>query len=73
MDSHRRSFAKAFSWRLVAFVITFTVAYMVTGETHAAAGIGLVDSVIKIFAYYGHERIWFRIPFGKSESLEYEI
>jgi len=58
---------------LVAFLITFLVAFIVTGKTEVAAGIGLIDSLVKVFAYYGHERIWFRIPFGKAEPVEYEI
>jgi uncharacterized membrane protein len=73
MDTHRRSIVKALSWRLAAFLITFIVVFLVTGQTDTAVGIGLVDSFIKIVAYYAHERIWFRIPFGRGKPLEYEI
>ena len=74
MESHRRSLAKALSWRFFAFVITFAVAYLITGKTQAAAEIGLADSLVKIVAYYAHERAWFRIPFGKEEPpIDYEI
>jgi uncharacterized membrane protein len=73
MDTHRRSIAKALSWRITAFLITFIVVFLVTGQTDTAVGIGVVDSLIKIVVYYAHERMWFRIPFGRGKPLEYEI
>ncbi|MCA9411638.1 MAG: DUF2061 domain-containing protein [Candidatus Omnitrophica bacterium] len=73
METHRRSLAKALSWRVFAFLITFVVALAVTGKTELSAGIGLADSLIKVFAYYAHERVWFRIPFGQAKTVEYEI
>jgi len=38
-----------------------------------AAQIGLLDTVIKIGAFYTHERIWNRVGFGKVKPPEYEI
>jgi len=65
--------AKALSWRVVAFVITFGIAFLITGKTEQAIGIGFIDSLVKIFAYYTHERVWFRVPYGKLKPSEYEI
>ncbi len=67
MDSHRRSIFKAFTWRVVATVITFTVSYVVTRKVELAAGISLSDTLIKVFSYYGHERAWEKINFGRKK------
>ena len=64
MESHKRSIAKAMSWRIIAVVITTLTTYIFTKEIMVSLGVGLVDSAIKIFAYYGHERWWNRVDFG---------
>jgi uncharacterized membrane protein len=57
----------------VATFITATVAWVVTGKLHFAATIGVADMVIKLGAYYAHERLWNRLAFGRIRSPEYEI
>ena len=73
MESSRRSLAKAISWRLIAVVVTSSVAWAITSELTLAATIGVLDSVIKIGAYYYHERLWNRVAFGRIKPPEYEI
>ena len=73
MESFARSLFKSLSWRVVAVIITTTVAWIVTGEKLYAVAIGVTDTMIKLFAYFAHERIWNRIHFGKSNSPEYTI
>ena len=72
-DSHYRSLAKALSWRVVATIITMVVTLVVTGEMEFALKIGLADTLIKFFTFYGHERIWNRLKFGRDKAPEYEI
>ena len=31
------------------------------------------DTLLKLFVYYGHERMWQRISFGKIVPPEYEV
>ena len=64
MSSRKRSVFKAFTWRVVALIITICVAYIVTGEVHVAVGVAAIDSIIKVVAYYLHERTWDR--FGRN-------
>ncbi len=73
MESHSRTIAKALSWRFVATTITFTVAWLITRKLTFAAEIGIADTIIKLGAYYFHERLWIRIKFGKLIRPEYEI
>ena len=73
MESHFRTVTKAFSWRFIATLVTFTVAWVITKELKFAAEIGLADTVIKLGAYYFHERMWIGINFGKQKPPEYQI
>jgi len=67
MESTRRSIAKALSWRIVATAITTALVYLFTGKGEFAATIGLVDTTLKFAVYFGHERLWNRIPYGREE------
>lgn len=73
MDSHRRSIAKALTYRVMGFVVTIGVAYAVTESTSTAATIGAADTLAKIFAYYAHERMWTYLHFGRQREPDYEI
>jgi uncharacterized membrane protein len=73
MGTHSRSIVKAFSYRVFGTMVTFFIAWLVSGEAQLAAKVGLLDTVFKIAAYYGHERIWNSINFGRPKKPEYEI
>ncbi len=73
MDSHGRTIMKALSWRVIATFVTFSVAWIITQELKFAAEIGLIDTFIKLGAYYLHERTWMRVSFGKLKTPEYQI
>jgi uncharacterized membrane protein len=73
MESHFRSILKAVTYRFLGLFVTVAVAWMVTHDEALATKIGLADTVLKIFAYYFHERIWGYLPFGRKAAAEYEI
>jgi len=73
LESHYRSIVKAITWRTGGTIVTFAVAWIITGNISLSAGIGILDTVIKIGAYYLHERLWIRVKFGKLKRPEYEI
>jgi uncharacterized membrane protein len=64
---------KAITWRTGGTVVTFAVAWILTQEFKLAAQIGALDTVIKIGAFYFHERLWIHVKFGKLRRPEYEI
>ena len=64
-ETNTRSFAKALSWRVIATTITISIAYLFTGEVTVALEIGGLDMVLKLIAYFFHERIWGRVSMGK--------
>lgn len=73
MESHYRSILKAITWRTGGTVVTFVVAWILTQKLELAAQIGLLDTLIKIGAFYAHERIWNRLSFGRMKPPEYQI
>lgn len=73
MESHARSIVKALTWRVIATVVTVVVAWFILGNVSHALEIGLLDTLIKLGAYYGHERMWDRIALGKEKKPEYYI
>jgi len=73
MESHARSIAKAVSYRLVGSSVTGLILFVVTGKGTISVIGGLADMVLKIAAYFVHERIWDRIQFGRTKPPEYEI
>ena len=73
VESHLRSITKAVTWRFGGTIVTFAIAWILTRELELAAQIGAIDTVVKIGAFYAHERIWNRLQFGKPKSPEYQI
>lgn len=67
-ESHQRSLLKAITWRVTGSADTFILSYLFTSSIKAAAAISLAEVFTKIFLYYGHERIWNKISFGKTRA-----
>ena len=73
MESPVRSIVKAITWRAIATAITFCIALFLLKDLSKALSIGILDTLIKIGAYYGHERIWDRIAIGRPKEPEYYL
>lgn len=66
--NNKRSILKSLTWRLVATLITGFIVYYWTGEAIAAASVMGIDVVIKLLAYYFHERAWVKVPYGQQHK-----
>jgi uncharacterized membrane protein len=73
VETHFRSILKAVTWRVGGTLITCLVAWFLTGSLDLAARIGVIDTVLKVGAFYVHERAWNRVRIGKLEPPEYQI
>jgi len=75
MESHKRSIAKTVSWRVWATIITAVVTWIMTGKLETALTVGLIDTSVKFFVYFFHERMWNKIDYGRMppRPAEYEI
>lgn len=67
-DNHTRSVAKAISWRITGTVDTILISWLITREFSSALSIGFVELFTKIILYYGHERLWNRVSFGRLKT-----
>ena len=54
-------------------MVTCFVAWFLTENIELAARIGILDTLVKIGAFYVHERLWNRLKFGKLKPPEYQI
>lgn len=61
------------TWRLGGMLVTVGIAWLVTRSLAVAATIGLADTLVKVLASYGHERLWLRIKYGRGQPTEYDI
>ena len=66
METNKRSIVKALTWRALASLATFTIAFVVTGNLTAATGIASVQVVVNLILYYMHERIWNTVRWGRE-------
>jgi adenylylsulfate kinase len=73
MDTNARSIVKAVSYRLLGSSVTSLILFVLTGKGTLSMIGGALDMVLKIGAYFLHERIWNHIDFGRGKPPEYEI
>lgn len=64
-DKPYRSLVKAISWRVLGTIDTIVISYFITGHAKWALSIGFVELFTKVALYFGHERIWNRLAFGR--------
>jgi len=70
METHKRSIAKAVSWRIVATLTTMLLVFIFTGNLVASGGVGLTELLSKTVIYYFHERAWNATDFGRTPSVK---
>jgi uncharacterized membrane protein len=57
METHKRTFLRAITWRIVATLVTAAF----TGLSGA-----IIINVVMTLAHYVHERIWLKITWGRK-------
>jgi adenylylsulfate kinase len=66
VESSTRSIIKALSWRIIATLTTTGLVFAVTGRFDLAITVGIFEAVAKMALYFGHERLWNRLNFGRT-------
>ena len=66
-ETHKRSVAKAVSYRLMATLTTGTVVFILTRKLTLAIGVGILDMIAKMGFFYIHERVWSKIKWGRTQ------
>jgi sulfate adenylyltransferase large subunit len=67
-ETHARSLVKAVSWRATGSLDTFVVTFVISGSTKLAGSVAVTEILTKIVIYYGHERLWALVPWGKRQA-----
>lgn len=65
IERKRRSMTKAISWRILATLTTMLIVFSFTRKLELTLLIGGLDALLKMILYYGHERIWNNVLWGK--------
>jgi len=65
-ETNLRSIAKGVSWRVVATSTTMGIVYVFFGNLELAIATGLLETVVKVGLYWGHEKAWQRVRWGKK-------
>lgn len=73
METHVRTIIKSLTWRAAGLLITVTAAWIITRKVEIAASIGVVDTAVKVVAFYLHERMWLKVRFGRLVKADFEI
>ncbi len=63
---------KAISWRFIATITGALIVYFLTGEFDDAGKFIILDVILKLLFYYGHERAWSMVEWGHEEILTSE-
>jgi len=66
----KRHLFKAITWRIIASLTSFFLAWGVTGDIKAGLSIGAADVIIKFVLYYLHERAWYNYDFGIEKKVK---
>jgi adenylylsulfate kinase len=66
--TRKRSLAKAISWRFIATITGASIVYFLTGEFEDAGKFIILDVILKLMFYYGHERAWMMVEWGYAEE-----
>lgn len=67
-DIRIRSLIKTVTWRILASLDTFLIAWFVSGSISVGGWIATIEVITKIILYYFHERAWNRVKWGQFEK-----
>ena len=67
-DIRTRSLLKTVTWRILASLDTFLIAWLVSGSISIGGWIAMIEIVTKLIIYYFHERAGNKIKWGRIEK-----
>jgi len=61
-----RTLVKALTWRITATIITFLLVLLFSKDVSIALTVGALEFILKLLAYYAHDRAWLHINWGRK-------
>ena len=72
-ETNKRSIVKGISWRVIATTTTVTIVYVFFDRLDLAIAAGMIETVLKVGLYWGHERAWFKVRWGKKKIEPFNL
>jgi len=72
-ETNTRSIVKGITWRAVATGTTMGIVYFFFGNLELAVATGLLETVAKVGLYWGHEKIWQRVRWGRKRIEPFNL
>ena len=72
-ETNIRSIVKGISWRFIATTTTVIIVYFFFGRLDLAIAAGMIETVLKVGLYWGHERIWHKVRWGKQKIEPFNL
>jgi adenylylsulfate kinase len=72
-ETNTRSIIKGISWRFIATTTTIIIVYFFFDRLDLAIAAGMIETILKIALYWGHERIWQNIRWGKQKIEPFNL
>ncbi len=73
IETNIRSIVKGISWRAIATTTTIIIVYVFFGRLDLAIAAGMIETVLKIGLYWGHERVWQQVRWGKEKIEPFNL
>jgi uncharacterized membrane protein len=67
-EGQPRTISKILTWRILITASNFLIPFIITGSWGSAAACLGIATVVNIALFYGHERLWNRVVWGKAIS-----
>lgn len=64
-STRERSLVKGIVWEGFSFIITLIAIYWIYGDFHLALKFNIVLTIVKMFLFFIHERVWKDVRWGK--------
>ena len=72
-ETNIRSIVKGVTWRILATATTIIIVYIFFGRLDLAIAAGVIETIFKIALYWLHERVWFKIRWGKERIEPFNL
>ena len=72
METNTRIIAKAVCWQASGLVVMTSLGYAFTGSIGQSGMLALSTTIIGLIAFFAHEKLWARIPWGRNTTATRE-
>ena len=68
VEGQPRTVSKILTWRVLITASIFVIPFIITGSFGSAALFAGIATLVNMFIFWAHERIWNRVTWGKDSN-----